>query len=73
VDHLKGSPRGEAPSLTTKIRLGWKGLPGANDLDYYENYDRKKFYWIGPSGQYYELFMAVITPLAAYFSTPIAT
>jgi hypothetical protein len=30
VDHLKCSPIGQAPALPTNIRLGWKGLPGAN-------------------------------------------
>ncbi len=28
--------------------IGWKGLPGTNTLAYYENYDRKKFYRVGP-------------------------
>jgi len=28
----------------------------------------KMFYEINPSGQYFKLFAAVITPLAAYFS-----
>ncbi len=33
------------------IRLSWKDLPGTNGLAYYKkivNYDRKKFYNIGP-------------------------
>ncbi len=34
----------------------------------FSNYGRKKFYNMGPSGQYYKLFAAVIMPLAAYFS-----
>ena len=32
--------------LSLNTRLGWKGLPGANTLVYYEN--RKKFNDIGP-------------------------
>jgi hypothetical protein len=32
------------------------------------NYRGKKSYNIGPLDQYYKLFTAVITPLAAYFS-----
>ncbi len=32
VDHLKGSSLRQAPALPTNIRLGWKGLPGSNDL-----------------------------------------
>jgi len=31
-------------------------------------FTQKMFYEINPSGQYYKLFTAVITPLAAYFS-----
>ncbi len=27
---LKGASLGQAPTLLTNIRLGWKGLPGAN-------------------------------------------
>jgi hypothetical protein len=41
-------------ALLTDIRLGWKGLPGTNTLAYNENlknYDRKKFYNIGPSSE----------------------
>jgi len=40
---------GYAPALPANIRLGWKGLPGTNSLDYHEkNYDHKKFYNNGP-------------------------
>jgi hypothetical protein len=38
--------------LPTNIRLGWKGLSGRNALAYRKkvvDYDRKKFYNIGPS------------------------
>jgi hypothetical protein len=37
MDHLKGSPIGQATALLTNIILGWKGLLGANDQAYYEN------------------------------------
>ncbi len=56
--------------LFLNTRLGRKGLPGTNTLAFMEtvNYDRNKFYDTGPSGQYYKVFTAAITPLAAYFS-----
>jgi hypothetical protein len=42
---------GRLLTLPIKTRLGWKGLPGTNTLALLikiENYDRKKFYKIGP-------------------------
>jgi len=33
VEHMKGA----SLDLPTYIRLGWKGLPGANTLAYYEH------------------------------------
>jgi hypothetical protein len=36
VEHLSGASLGEAPSLSTNIRLGWKGLAGTNARAYYE-------------------------------------
>jgi hypothetical protein len=36
-EYLKGAILGEAPALHANIRLGWKGMPGANIPDYYEN------------------------------------
>jgi hypothetical protein len=50
-------------TLLTNIRLSWKGLPRTNTLAYYKtlvNYDRKKFYNIGPWGQCYKTFLSVI-------------
>ncbi len=32
---LKDAPLGQAPSLLVKNTLGWKGLSGANTLDYF--------------------------------------
>jgi len=37
MEHLKGASLGQALILTTNIRLGWKGLPGINTLDFCEN------------------------------------
>ncbi len=38
VKHLSGAPfYGRFLTLTTNIRLGWKGLPGTNALAYYKN------------------------------------
>jgi hypothetical protein len=38
VKHLLGaSPQGRLLALTTNNRLGWKGLPGINNLAYYGN------------------------------------
>jgi hypothetical protein len=37
VDHLKSSPIGQISALPANFKLGWKGLPGANALAYYEN------------------------------------
>jgi hypothetical protein len=35
---FSGAPlKGRALALTKNIRLGWKGLPGAYTLAYYEN------------------------------------
>ncbi len=45
MKHLSGVPlHGRPLALPTNIRLGWKGLPGTNTV----NYVRKKFYIIGP-------------------------
>ncbi len=49
VEHKKGSSI--APALPKNIRLGWKGLPGADTLAYYENLwitYRKSFITLGP-------------------------
>jgi hypothetical protein len=46
-------------ALLTNIRLSWKGLLESNTLAYYktlENYDRKKFYNIGPRVQCYKTY-----------------
>jgi hypothetical protein len=37
VEHLKGAFFCEALALPSNIRLGWKGLLGANTLTYYNN------------------------------------
>ncbi len=37
LPYLKVSSIGQAPAIPTNIMLGWKGLPEANDLAYYEN------------------------------------
>jgi len=38
VKHLSGAPlRGRLLALPANNRLGWKCLPGANALAYYEN------------------------------------
>jgi len=38
VNHLSGALlKVRLLALTTNIRLGWKGLPGAYTLAYYEN------------------------------------
>jgi len=37
AEHMKDSSVGLAPALPTNIKLGWKGLPGANTLAYYKN------------------------------------
>jgi len=36
VEHLKGTSLGYAPTLPANIRLGFKGLLGANTLAYYK-------------------------------------
>jgi hypothetical protein len=38
VRHFSGAPlEGRAQPFPTNLRLGWKGLPGASTLAYYEN------------------------------------
>jgi hypothetical protein len=38
VKHISGAPpKGKLVALPTNIRLGWKSLPGSNNLAYYEN------------------------------------
>jgi len=37
VGYLKGTSHGYAQALLKNIRLGWKVLPGAKTLAYYEN------------------------------------
>jgi hypothetical protein len=54
---------GWALAIPANIRLGQKGSPGTNTLAYYEkyvNYDRKKFFSIGPSVHSYKTFTTVI-------------
>jgi hypothetical protein len=36
MEHLKGALVGLALALHANIRPGWKGLPGANTLAYFE-------------------------------------
>jgi hypothetical protein len=36
LEHLEGSPLGQAPVLPTNIRLGWKGMPETNALANYK-------------------------------------
>jgi hypothetical protein len=49
VKHLSGAPlKVRLLTLSRNNGPGWKGLPGANTLAYYENYGHKKFYIIGP-------------------------
>jgi hypothetical protein len=37
VDHLSGTPRKAPVTLSTNLRLGWKGLSGTNTLAYYKH------------------------------------
>jgi hypothetical protein len=38
VEHLSGAPlKGRLRTSPRNIRLGWKGLPRTNALDYYKN------------------------------------
>ncbi len=37
LPELKGALLGKAPTLLTLIRLGWKFLPGASTVAYYEH------------------------------------
>jgi hypothetical protein len=55
--------------LPTNIKLGWKGLPGANPslLRNFLNFVRKTFYSIGPWGQCYKTFLSAFT----YFHTKL--
>ncbi len=39
VEHLQGTSLRQAPALPATIRLGWKSLPGTNDLAYFESYN----------------------------------
>jgi len=52
VEHLRDDSLRQAPALPTNIRLAWKGLPETNTLAYYENYEAKKFYNIGPRSNF---------------------
>ncbi len=54
-DHLKGASLREAPALLAKTRLVWKGLLGTNTLaliQTFVNYNCRKFYNMGPWGDF---------------------
>ncbi len=46
MKHRSGAPlQGRLLALLANIILGWKGLPGTNDLVYYENCQIKVVKW----------------------------